>query len=191
MRLSRSVTAIGLAAALSAASSGAAMAGSEMPQMNFEDPLTVIQVAWMAVIMVVLYLAMARWALPQIGKVMEDRKQRIADDLEAASQARTEAGRIVEELERAIRKAQNEGRAAIASAMQDAKEKARAEEDVLKARLEADLARVKEEIEQTRRAAVAVIHPVAEDIVRTLVERLTGRPAERAVIGQALDAAQR
>lgn len=161
-----------------------------MPQMNFANPLTLSQVIWMAVIMIVLYALMARWALPQLDKVIENRKRRIADDLDAASQARTEASRLIAEVERAIREAHAEGQAAIASAMNEAKDKARTEEEAVKARLEADLARAKEEIEQTRRAAVAVIRPVAEDVVRTLVERLTGRAAERAAIAQALDVAQ-
>ncbi|MDE2164830.1 MAG: F0F1 ATP synthase subunit B [Alphaproteobacteria bacterium] len=191
MRFSRSATVTGLTVALSAAFSTVAAAEGEMPQMNFANPLTFAQVVWMAAIMIVLYVLMARWALPRIGTVIENRKRRIDDDLDAAMQARTEANRVIAELERAIREAHAEGRAAIAGAMNDAKDKARIEEDALKARLEADLAHAKEEIEQTRRAAVAVIRPVADDVVRTLVERLTGRPAERAAIDRALDAVQR
>ncbi len=162
-----------------------------MPQMDFANPLTLSQVVWMAAIMVVLYLLVAHWGLPRIGSVIENRKRRIADDLEAASQSRNAASRIVAEFEQAIRDAHDEGQAAIARAMADAKDKARVEEESLKARLEADLARAKSEIEQTRHAAVAVIRPVAEDVARTLVERLTGRPADRSAIGRALDSAQR
>lgn len=167
------------------------MAGSAMPQMDFADPLTLSQVIWMAAIMIVLYVLMARWALPQLGGVIENRKRRIDDDLEVATRARTEASRIVAEVEQAIRNAHSEGQAAIASAMAGAKDKVWIEEEVLKARLDAELNRAKGEIEQTRRAALGVLRPVAEDVARALVERLTGRPAERAVIGQALDAAQR
>jgi F-type H+-transporting ATPase subunit b len=191
MRFSRIVTASGLAAALSVASSGIAVAEGQMPQMDFANPLTLSQVVWMAVIMIVLYLLVAYWGLPRIGGVIENRKRRIADDLEAASQSRSAASQIVAEFEQAIRDAHNEGQAAIARAMADAKDKARVEEESLKARLEADWARAKAEIEQTRHAAVAVIRPVAEDVARTLVERLTGRPADRSAIGRALDTAQR
>lgn len=162
-----------------------------MPQMDFANPLTVTQIGWMAVIMIVLYVLMARWALPRIGGVIENRNRRITDDLEAASQARREASRVVAELEQAIHDARSEGQAAIARAMADAKDKARAEEEALKARLEAEVARAKVEIEQTRNAGLAVIRPVAEELARTLVERLTGRSVERAVIDQALDAAER
>ncbi len=191
MRFARSATVAGLAVALSTASASAIAAESAMPQMDFADPLTFAQVIWMAVIMIVLYVLMARWALPQLGSVIENRKRRIDEDLKAASQARTEATRVVAEVEQAIRNAHSEGQAAIASAMAEAENKTRAESDKLKARLDADLARAKAEIEQTRRAALAVLRPVAEDVARALVERLTGRHAERAAVAQALDAAQR
>ena len=191
MRFARFATVTGLAVALLAAFSDVAMAESAMPQMDFSNPLTLAQVIWMAVIMLVLYVLMARWALPQLGGVIENRKRRIDDDLKAATQARTEATRIVAEVEQAIRNAHSEGQAAIATAMAGAKDKVRIEEEALKARLDAELNRAKGEIEQTRRAALAVLRPVAEDVTRALVERLTGRPAERVVIGQALDAAQR
>lgn len=191
MRFARAATVTGLAVALSAAFSGVAMATSAMPQMDFTDPLTFAQVVWMAVIMIVLYVLMARWALPQLGGVIENRKRRIDDDLDAATRARTEATRIVAEVEQAIRAAHGEGQAAIANAMAGAKDKVRVEEETLKARLDTELNRAKGEIEQSRRAALAVLRPVAEDVARALVERLTGRPAERAVIGQALDTAQR
>lgn|SRR5215469_2954149 len=191
MLFARPATVIGLAVALSVALSGGAMAESAMPQMDFTDPLTLAQVVWMAVIMLVLYVLMARWALPQLGSVIENRKRHIDDDLEAATQARTEAARIVAEVEQAIRTAHGKGQAAIANAMAGAKDKVRIEEEALKARLDAELNRAKGEIEQTRRAASAVLRPVAEDVTRALVERLTGRLAERAIIGQALDTAQR
>jgi F-type H+-transporting ATPase subunit b len=191
MRFSRIVPASGLTVALLAAFSGVAAADGKMPQMDFANPLTLSQVIWMAVIMIVLYLLVAYWGLPRLGGVIENRKQRITDDLEAASRARSEASRIVAEFEQAIRDAHSEGQAAIARAMAAAKDKAHVEEEALKARLEADLARAKAEIEKTRHAAVAVIRPVAEDVARTLVERLTGRSADRSVIGRALDAAQR
>ncbi|MGH6988472.1 MAG: hypothetical protein ACREE3_01150 [Stellaceae bacterium] len=191
MRFPRLATATLLAAALSTASSGVASAASQMPQMDFADPLTLSQVGWMAVIMIVLYILMARWALPRIGSVIENRKRRIADDLEVALEARTEATRVASEFDQAIRRAHDEGLAKIASMMADAKDKNRAEAETLHARLEADLARAKGEIEQSRRAAVSVIRPVVEDVTRALVERLTGRPAEQAAIDQAVDAAQR
>ena len=191
MRFARSGTIAGLAVALSTASASAIAAESAMPQMDFADPLTLAQVVWMAVIMIVLYILMARWALPQLGGVIENRKRHIDGDLEAATQARTEASRIVAEVEQAIRNAHSEGQAAIASAIVGAKDNVRIEEEALKGRLDAELNRAKGEIEQTRRAALAVLRPVADDVARALVERLTGCPAERTTIAQALDAAQR
>ena len=83
----RKLTTIGL---LSIAPS-AALADGTMPQMDFTNPLTLDQVGWMAVILVVLYLVLSRWGLPQIGKVIEHREAVIAQDL-AAANARMDHG---------------------------------------------------------------------------------------------------
>lgn len=179
-----------LAAALSVASAGMAMAQGQMPQMDFADPLTLTQVGWMAVIMFVLYVLMAWWALPRIGRVIENRKRRIDDDLEAASQFRIAVDQTVAQLDQAVREAREDGQAAIAKAVSDAKEKTRAETEALKARLDAEWTRAKREIEQAERAAEAGLRPVVEDLIHAMVEKLVGRNVDRGMVARALDTAE-
>lgn len=190
MRFSRLITIATLAATLSVASSGMAMAQGQMPQMNFADPLTLTQVAWMAVIMVIFYALMAWWALPQIGRVIENRKRRIDDDLEAASQFRIAVDQTVAQLDQAIREAREDGQAAIAKAVSDAKEKTRAETEALNVRLDTEWRRAQGEIDQARRAAEAGLRPVVEDLVHSIVEKLVGRDVDQGMIARALDTAE-
>lgn len=161
-----------------------------MPQMNFADPLTLTQVAWMAVIMVIFYALMAWWALPQIGRVIENRKRRIDDDLEAASQFRIAVDQTVAQLDQAIREAREDGQAAIAKAVSDAKEKTRAETEALNVRLDTEWRRAQGEIDQARRAAEAGLRPVVEDLVHSIVEKLVGRDVDQGMIARALDTAE-
>lgn len=164
-------------------------ASSKMPQMNFANPLTFAQIVWMAVIMLILYFLMARWALPRLGGVLEDRRKRIADDLEAARQARGDADKAVSDLNLAIRNAREEGQAEIAEAVTKAKEQARREAEALNAKLEAELERAEAEIDAARRSAVASLGPVAEDVAGSLVERLTGQAPDSASVRRALETA--
>ena len=76
-----------------------------MPQLDFANPLTLFQVAWMAVIFLVLYFALSRWALPQVANVIEARGARIAADLEVAREAKTRADQAVVELTSATKQA--------------------------------------------------------------------------------------
>ena len=42
------------------------------------------QLIWLALAFILLYVLMAKWALPQVGRVIENRQKRIADDIAAA-----------------------------------------------------------------------------------------------------------
>lgn len=49
------------------------------------------QLFWLAISFVVLYIALDRFILPKIKTTIEDRRDRIADDLDAAAQAKADA----------------------------------------------------------------------------------------------------
>ncbi len=165
-------------------------AGSKMPQLDFANPLTVSQLGWMVVIMVVLYLALSRWALPRLGQVLENRAQRIEGDLAAARQARDAAEQAVAALNRATQLAREASQATIAEAIAKAKAEARSHADAQNAQLSAKIAAAEAAIEQSRARAMASLPTIAEDVANALVHRLTGAPADQAMLTRALAQAQ-
>jgi F-type H+-transporting ATPase subunit b len=179
---------IGLA--LLAAPLPAMAAANGLPQMNFSDPLTFIQIIWMTVIMIVLYLLLSRWALPQLGGVIEARAARIAADLDAARQAKAEAEAAVAALNQSIRQARESAQSTIAKAVDAAKAEAGAQSDELNARLDAQLAAAEARIAEARASAMVSLPPIAEDLAATLVQRLTGAAPEPRVISRALSSVQ-
>ncbi len=150
-----------------------------MPQMNFHNPLTLDQVGWMAVILVVLYLLLSCWGLPQVGKVLDNRAAVIAADLAAARQAKKEADAAAAALNATIVQARAVAQAEVAKAVNGAKAKAAAEAAALAAALEVKLDAAEAQIATARAAAVAAIRPVAADVASTILLKLTGiQPAE-------------
>ncbi len=160
-----------------------------MPQMDFQNPLTLDQVGWMAVILVVLYLLLSRWGLPQVGKVLESRAAVIAADLAAARQAKKEADDAVAALNATIAQARAVAQAEVAKAVNDAKAKAAAEAATLAAALEAKLEAAEAQIATARAAALAAIRPVAAEAANTILLKLTGAPPAEDQLAPRLDAA--
>ena len=160
-----------------------------MPQMDFKNPLTFDQVGWMAVILVVLYFALARWGLPEIGKVLENRAAVIARDLAAARAAKIEADAAVKALNATISQARAAAQAEVAKAVTDAKAHAAAEATALAAKLEAKLAEAETQIATARAAALAAIKPVAAEAAGTILLKLTGTQPAADQLAPRLDAA--
>jgi F-type H+-transporting ATPase subunit b len=167
----------------------AAMAESNMPQMDFSNPLTTSQVVWMVVIMVALYLALSRWGLPEIGKVLEHRAAKIENDLETARAAKAQADKAVADLNRLMKQARDSAQAEIAKAVIEAKAKALEQSNALKARLDAQLEDSEAQITRAREAALAAIKPVAADAATEILARLTGLTPDAGALAPQIDAA--
>ena len=160
-----------------------------MPQLDFANPLTTSQVVWLVIIFAVLYLLLSRWALPQVGAVLEQRAQRIQGDLRAAQTAKVAADAAVVELTAATQHAQATAQAAIAGAVAAANEAAATQAATLKARLEKQLSEAEGRISAARAAAVGALRNVATDTATALITRLVGTVPSASSVEQAVDAA--
>lgn len=174
-------------AALAAAPAGEKKGG--MPQLDFANPLTISQVVWLAIIFLALYLLLSRWALPQVGAVLEMRANRIQADLQAAHAAKASADSAVTELTAATREAQATAQAEINSAVATATEAAAAQSASLNARLEKQLAEAEQRIGAARAAAMGALRNVATDTAAAVITRLVGSTPDAGAVEQAVDAA--
>jgi len=162
--------------------------GEGMPQLDFRNPLTSSQIAWGAVIFIVLYILASRFALPRVGTVLQDRAERIANDLENARTAKTTADRTGAELAEASTKARAEAQAAINAALEQAKASAAAQAAQLNERLERQLKEAEGRIAESRASAMGTLRQVATEVAVTVVERLTGAPPDPARLDNAIQA---
>ena len=176
-------------ALLLTAAPSAAMAESALPQMDFSNLLTWAQLGWMVVIMVVLYLVLARWGLPGVSKVLENRAAVIAQNLAAARAAKHEADQAIAVLGATLAAARANAHAELAKAMADAKAQAAAQAAALNAALEAKISESEARIEAARAAAVAAIRPVATEATAEILQKLTGMVAEPTQLGNYVNAA--
>jgi F-type H+-transporting ATPase subunit b len=175
------------AIALLSLTPAAAMADETMPQMDFKTPLTLGQLGWMAVILVVLYFLLSRWALPEMGKVLAHRATAIERDLTAAHEAKAAADQAVLVLNATLSQARHAAQAQVAAAVEQAKAEAALNAAMLNAKLEEKLAQSEAQIQAARAQAMAAIKPVAEDAAQTIMVRLTGTAPEGGQIGQRVD----
>jgi F-type H+-transporting ATPase subunit b len=158
-----------------------------MPQLDFNNALTISQVVWMALIFGALYVLLSQWALPQVAVVLDERSARINADLDTARLAKAEADAAVAELHLATRRASAEAQTAIAASVAAAKAEAAEQARVANERLDAQLAEAEQRIAAARKAAVGALRDVATETASTVITRLTGRPSDPAAVSSAVD----
>lgn len=170
----------------------AAMAAGGMPQLDFQNPLTLSQVVWGAIIFVVLYILLSRFALPKVGEVLEERAAHIARDLEGARAAKSKADAGMDAAAEAVAKARADAQAAINAALEQAKASAATQAEALNARLDKQLHDAEAQIAQARTAAMGALRQVASEAAGTVVTRLTGSAPDaqrlNVAIGSAMSA---
>lgn len=160
-----------------------------MPQLDFHNTLTISQVVWMALIFGGLYLLLARWGLPQVASVIDDRTARISADLDTARLSKAEADAAVSEVLEATRKAGSEAQAAVATAMAKAKADAAEQESAANERLDAQLSEAEHRIAAARAAAMGALRDVATETATAVIARLTGREPDPMTVGGAVGTA--
>jgi F-type H+-transporting ATPase subunit b len=147
------------------------------------------QLFWLVIAFVVLYVLMAKWALPRIGAIIESRQKRIADDLAGAASLKAESDAAIAAYEKALAEARARAQA-IANETRD-KQAAAAEatRKRLEGELNAKLAEAEKTIAATKQAAMLNVRGIAADATKAIVERLIGKaPSDSAVDAAVADA---
>jgi F-type H+-transporting ATPase subunit b len=164
----------------------AAAQAAGMPQLDLANPLTTAQVVWGAIIFVVLYIMLSRGGLPRVASVLEERAARISADLEAARAAKAKADAGAVQSRAAYDQAHAEAQTAINKAVNEAKEAAAKQAEVLNARLEKQLLDAETQIAQARASAMSAVRQVSTETAALVVTRLSGRPANTATLDRAV-----
>jgi len=188
MRQSIRFAAVSALATLSATAGLAAEAagGGGMPQLRFNDPMILAQVIWLLIIFGLLYYIMARYALPRVSSVLEERRSRIEGDLELAQVAKQRADAALAEHQAATARARAEAQAAIAAASQTAQAEASQRAEALNARLNAQIEAAEQRIATARDQAMGALRQVATETTDALLARLIGS-VDRAAVERAVD----
>jgi len=157
-----------------------------MPQLDFSHFLP--QLVWLAITFIVLYIVMARVALPRIGAVLAARKERIASDLEAADKARDDAETALGEYEASMQGARDNAHAIVAKAGEAATAEAAKRQAELDEHLARETSAAAMTVAQAQEDAMANLREIAADAARGATAKLIGVDASDDEVARAIDA---
>jgi len=158
----------------------------------FQKDTFASQLLWLVLVFVALYLLMSRIALPRIGSILEDRRQRIEADLAAAQRHKDESDAAIAAYEKAIADARERAQTLANETRQKEAAAAEARRKEVDAKLHAHIAEAEKIISGSRTAAMTNVRGIATEAAAAIVERLTGTtPASQDVAAAVGDVLKR
>ena len=171
-------------AASSDAAHGADKGSGGLPQLDFTTFDS--QIFWWSVACVVLFLLMSRVALPRIASVLEERADRIADDLDKAEELKRQA----QEAEAAYQQALTDARAKAQEIAAETRAEIQKDVDAEIAKADAEIAARAAEgekrIAEIRDSALANVEEVAGDTGLAIIEAIMPDAADAKAVKAAV-----
>lgn len=141
-----------------------------MPQLNIADFAP--QLVWLAITFIIMYIMMAKVAIPRIAEVLENRQNRIATDLAEAKRLSEDSDKAKAEYETALSDARSKAHAMVA----ELKAEIARDQEAAKAELEATLAKkakaAEDSITKAKETALANIRQIAGEAAKQAVSKL-------------------
>ena len=148
-----------------------------MPQL--EASTFISQLFWLAVTFVILYWVMWKIVIPRIADVLQDRQERIDDDLEKAETLRNEAAGVLNAYEKTVADGRAQAQAILREAAHQNDKAAAERQTALGAQLAQQTAEAEKRINAAREEALANIRTVAAETAQAAAMRLSGASITR------------
>jgi F-type H+-transporting ATPase subunit b len=154
----------------------------------FETATFPSQLFWFAISFGVLYFLLSRWMLPRIGSAIEERRDRVADDLDAAAQMKAQSDEAVRTYEKSLADARAKAQSVAANAR--AEMERQIAEDT--AQVDAELAKKSEAAEariaESKAKALSEVRVIAASAAADVAQHLAGVDVTEADAAAAVDA---
>ncbi len=160
---------------------------SQMPQLDLSTYAP--QLFWLLVTFVVLYVLMRWLAVPQVGRAIEARRQRLDSDLGRAGELKAQAETVLASYEKTLSSARAEAQATLREASGRMATEAAERQRQLALTLAQQIAAAERSIAVAKEQALVEIRGVAVDVGQAVVEKLTGSAPAAATMAAAVDGA--
>ena len=158
--------------AISAIQTDLFAAGAGMPQL---DPkYWASQTFWLILVFTILYISIAKFYLPKIKNNLDNRENKIKEDLDAANQFKDlseiklkEYEKILEDIKKEIIKIHLESKSKSDKDIQ-------AKKEIVNKEIENEIVKAQNEITDLKKNSILSIHNIAKDLASNIIENISG-----------------
>jgi len=176
---------LSLIIAVSAIQTDLFAAGVGMPQL---DPkYWASQAFWLVLVFAILYISVSKFYLPKIKNNLDDRENKIKEDLEAASKFKDlseaklkEYQQILEDVKKEVIKIHLESKNKLDKDIHIKKE-------IMEKEIEKEISKAQDEIVELKKKSVTSIHNISQDIASNIIENISGDKLNESSIKAAVE----
>ena len=155
------------------------------------DPTTFgSQLLWLAITFGLLYYLMSKVALPRIANILEVRRDRIASDLGEAERLKRETDEAIASYEQSLAEARQKAHGIAHTAREEAKTHIEAELAKVEDDITVQLTAAEEKITAVKNAAMGEVDAIAQSTTEAILEHLLGSGVAKNDVAAALAAAK-
>ena len=153
----------------------------------FERETFASQLVWLAITFVLLYVVMAKVALPRMAAIFETRRAKIAGDLAESERLKQESEAALGAYEKALADARGHAQTIASQTRDELGAQTEARRKALEEELNAKLAAADKSIAATKQAAMANVRGIAVETAGAIIERLIGAPPAAKAVEAAVE----
>ena len=180
---------LSLIIAISAIQNSLFAAEAGMPQL---DPTYwASQAFWLVLVFSILYISIAKFYLPKIKNNLDDRDNKIKDDLDAANKFKELSELKFKEYEKIIENSKKE----VAKIHLESKNKLdkdiQAKKEMMEKEIETEITKAQKEITELKKNSISDIQNISKDLASNIIENISGDKLNESSIKAAVENASK
>ena len=176
---------LSLSIALTALSTKLYSAEAGMPQL---DPkFWASQTFWLILVFVILYISLSKFYLPKIKSNLDNRENKIKEDLENANKFKEQSeaklkeyGLILDKAKKEVNKIHFDSKTALDKDIQSKKE-------VIEKEIEKEILKAQKEISELKKNSISSIQNISENITANIIENISGDKLNESSVKSAVE----
>ena len=176
---------LSLLIALTALNTNLYSAEAGMPQL---DPkYWASQAFWLILVFVILYISLSKFYLPKIKSNLDNRENKIKEDLENANKFKEQSeaklkeyGLILDKAKKEVNKIHFDSKTALDKSIQSKKE-------IIEKEIEKEILKAQKEISELKKNSISSIQNISENITANIIENISGDKLNESSVKSAVE----
>ena len=144
------------------------------------------QAFWLIIIFIALYLALSNLFIPKIKDSIDNRENKIKDDLDEAQKLKNLAEKKLKEYELSIEDAKKEVQKIIFESKNKLNLEIQSKKKELEKEIEIEIEKAEKEIENLKKDSLKNILTISEEMASKVIEKISGEPMNQSSVKAAI-----